>query len=1105
VAKIWTDSDPWLTKRLEHDELISRGNLAITNAVMTAMDRWLEAARLAIYHRPQRTAVLTPPPVVTADAGNAGGGGAAAGAGGTGSASESQGIPAGMLPDLSMWPAASSWTVMLDQIVMSEVTKLFGEAFIKATKEADIQAAHYAQAYISIVSDRLSENLWSDGVFAEVREVIAEGMAKGLSITHITEELGSVLDPGHYEWQARRIARTETMGAVNSGTWNGASAYSDITGERMYKQWYATKDTRTRPDHVEAHKQVVPIETDFVVGGYMMAHPGAEGGPAREVCNCRCTILVLDESEADPYIAAGAWDDPDEPSDDVEHAEATGLTPAEQQNLTRAGASTTQVVTTPSNDLETTAVTGASTTFATDTQTLPTIAPGSTPPVDMPAGDGDGTGVGYWWGILAPMDAPSADGRMIAMPTYDAGGDDNTDARGNPLPRTRPMPLPLLYQDALAPSHDGAVAVGLIRQVWIDNGCLYGCGEFDLEDPRAAEIARKVAAGHLGWISVDLDDTDMEYREGISVGDAGIPEYSGVSVAADWRLMSATLVSQPAFPTAKITTGRPTGDGAEDDHGAPALLDNDELNAGQGADASGRYGLCEDPACGYCAEVIAAAGSCASPDCTFCSTAARLGKSEGPVFGHQWAAFRPLATGTHSGAPVFVSPPMPNEAKHNPHRGAKGPSSPNRKRSTPPVPVAAALVGGPGFKVLHPDTGLPVAPAGTAWDGAAAAKRIAEWATNADGDLDPAKYSRAFLYRDDDAKDDSKTAYKLGYADLIDGRLTIVPKGVYAVAGAIAGARTPLDVPSGQQDDLKSATERLYGRLASALDDDSITPPWKDDSKTSKSATRTAVSFTTGRPEFAPPLAWFQNPSFPSYMNVTICDDGRIFGHLAPWDACHTGFPNECITAPRSSSGYAYFHQGTVRTAEGSDVAVGTIHLGTDHARGRLGAHDAQRHYADTGMAAAVVRAGEDAFGIWISGAVLPGADLVTLRRAPWSGDWRRIGAAMELCGVLAVNQPGFPVPRPAWKTDDRGVVCSLTAAAGTTHAKPDVPGGTTVVEQFSEGVGEIVARRVLDQIAADRARERRFAAAKTRAEAAGRQYRAERFARAMESIRKGA
>jgi hypothetical protein len=70
-------------------------------------------------------------------------------------------------------------------------------------------------------------------------------------------------------------------------------------------------------------------------------------------------------------------------------------------------------------------------------------------------------------------------------------------------------------------------------------------------------------------------------------------------------------------------------------------------------------------------------------------------------------------------------------------------------------------------------------------------------------------------------------------------------------------------------------------------------------------------------------------------------------------------------------------------------------------------------HYDHTGDEVAVVRAGEDAFGIWVAGSMVPEADpnkAAKLRRSPLSGDWRAVDGNLELTAALAVNVPAFPV-----------------------------------------------------------------------------------------------
>jgi hypothetical protein len=164
-----------------------------------------------------------------------------------------------------------------------------------------------------------------------------------------------------------------------------------------------------------------------------------------------------------------------------------------------------------------------------------------------------------------------------------------------------------------------------------------------------------------------------------------------------------------------------------------------------------------------------------------------------------------------------------------------------------------------------------------------------------------------------------------------------------------------------------------------------------------------------------PPLEWFTDPKLSGPSPIRVTDDGRVFGHAAVWGTCHTSFPNTCVTPPLEQD-YSYFTTGEVMTADGYGVAVGQITLGTSHAPTRgVSLAKAIDHYGDTGTAVADVAAGADDHGIWISGAVRPGTSgehLHALRASALSGDWRRIAGSLRMVALLAVNVPGFPIPR---------------------------------------------------------------------------------------------
>lgn len=179
-----------------------------------------------------------------------------------------------------------------------------------------------------------------------------------------------------------------------------------------------------------------------------------------------------------------------------------------------------------------------------------------------------------------------------------------------------------------------------------------------------------------------------------------------------------------------------------------------------------------------------------------------------------------------------------------------------------------------------------------------------------------------------------------------------------------------------------------------------------------------------------PKAEWFEDPKLDGPTPLTIESDGRVYGHLAVWDTCHIGQASQCVQPPRTVTNYAYFHTGGVETDRGV-IAVGHLTVDTGHAGPSLDARKTLAHYDNTGTTTADVRVGEDQYGIWFAGAVRPDAtpkQVRTLRGAALSGDWRNVRGNLELVAALAVNVPGFPIPRPKGMVAS-GEIMSLVAS----------------------------------------------------------------------------
>jgi 2'-5' RNA ligase len=181
---------------------------------------------------------------------------------------------------------------------------------------------------------------------------------------------------------------------------------------------------------------------------------------------------------------------------------------------------------------------------------------------------------------------------------------------------------------------------------------------------------------------------------------------------------------------------------------------------------------------------------------------------------------------------------------------------------------------------------------------------------------------------------------------------------------------------------------------------------------------RALTASAAGLAPLLPPYDWFFKPEPSEPCPLTVTPQGEVYGHLALWNQCHRSIADHCEMAPRSRSGYAYFHTGSLATADGRNVNVGRITVGNGgHASvsSYLGTQGAIEHYDKTGLVGAFVRATDGNHGIWLSGAVrsdCPAEKVRDMQANPPSGDWREEKGRLELCAALSVPVAGFPVPR---------------------------------------------------------------------------------------------
>lgn len=627
-------------------------------------------------------------------------------------------------------------------------------------------------------------------------------------------------------------------------------------------------------------------------------------------------------------------------------------------------------------------------TFGREPVTAITAAAVEAPPADEAAtAEGEQAGPFTTWtaimGYLGEA-TPTSDGRVLL-------------AEGMTV---RPLPLTLLFLPATPDyGHTGAYPIGTVEKVWTDGAKLMGSGTFDTSD-ESQEAARMIADQVQREISIDPIPTKYSYRyplleleaadgqEQVVTDADGNPVIEITEDVSDylmtyieWELGGVTVVSGAAFSNTEITVT---------------------------ADAQGRTAYPAIFPATLIQPVAADAFAPTPPAEGDGDTTPTEDDSEEQ--GAQVAAMIALY-------------PAADEASGIARQGAEAAADLHCTLSVflDPAPDATLIDG------LLTDFASIQAPLSGDVTGVA---------VFAEGDEGVPVVALADVYGLNDLRADLCELLDtagIPYATNHD----FVPHLTLEYAAAPAQA-TSDDPALGQALTLGALS---YVTADGTRTDYPLTGTWEEDDAAAVTAS------AAGLAPVEPPAEWFADPHFTGPTPIQVDDDGRIYGHFAPFGICHTARSGECLDAEslRSRTAYSYFNTGYVRCADGSEVAVGRLTLGTGHAPISMNARDTIAHYDDTGLVVAHVRAGEDAYGQYLVGALAPDtpAEKVRLLRgAALSGDWRPINGAAELVGVLAVNVGGFPLPRPEveWAIAASGapeLVAGIGIAAGFMPGDP--------------------------------------------------------------------
>ena len=105
---------------------------------------------------------------------------------------------------------------------------------------------------------------------------------------------------------------------------------------------------------------------------------------------------------------------------------------------------------------------------------------------------------------------------------------------------------------------------------------------------------------------------------------------------------------------------------------------------------------------------------------------------------------------------------------------------------------------------------LPLADVTRKWDSAQAVTRVRDFTKSTET---PARgYRRAFFWFDSEDAE-AFGAYKLPFADVVDGRLVAVPRAIFAAAAAMRGGRGGVDLPDGDRSGVEAHINRYYDKM----------------------------------------------------------------------------------------------------------------------------------------------------------------------------------------------------------------------------------------------------------------------------------------------------
>lgn len=141
---------------------------------------------------------------------------------------------------------------------------------------------------------KLSKNLYDSlGIdIQDLKSAIRTEISRGVSQSYSYQQMATLIKraSGNSYNNSVRIARTEGHRITNEATYN-AQVKAKSKGAQIMKQWDATLDSKTRPEHQFLDGQLVEVDKPFKDSeGNEAMFPGGFGIASLDI-NCRCCLL----------------------------------------------------------------------------------------------------------------------------------------------------------------------------------------------------------------------------------------------------------------------------------------------------------------------------------------------------------------------------------------------------------------------------------------------------------------------------------------------------------------------------------------------------------------------------------------------------------------------------------------------------------------------------------------------------------------------------------------------------------------------------------------------------------------------------------------------